>query len=115
MAADGQQADLSKAASVTLDANGNGTATLGPDNGPANWRIDGVILQTTRPGVAPIPRAQVYTNNPIPQNSEGLTYDGSFAQGPCDIGLSRGEQLIVVWTGGKPGDVATVTVTGKKW
>jgi hypothetical protein len=115
MAAGDGQADLNKAATVTLDASGNGTVSLGPDQGPANWHVDGVILQTTRPGVAPIPRAQVWQNSATPQNSQGLTYDGSFSQGPCDISLSRGEQLICTWTGGKAGDVASITVTGKKW
>lgn len=110
----GQTAQLNKAASVTLDANGNGMATLGPDQGPPNWRIDGVILQTNRPGVAPIPRAVVYSTGTGAQNTEGLTYDGSFDQGAADITLTRGQQLIVTWTGGKPGDIATVTVTGEK-
>lgn len=102
---------------VTLDASGAGTIELGPDaaRGPANWRVDGVILQTTRPGQAPVPRAVVYLDEAIPQNSQGLSYDGSFAQGRCDITLTRGQKLVCAWSGGQSGDVATMTITGEKW
>ena len=108
---------LSIGKSVTLNASGAGTVTLGPDSaaGPANWRVDGVILQTTRPGVAPIPKAQVYLDSPTPDNSQGLSYDGSYAQGRCDLIVSRGQSLICQWTGGQAGDVATMTLTGEKW
>lgn len=106
--------------SVTLALVGGvvtGTVELGPDGskGPANWRVDGVIIQTTRPGAAPIPRAQVYLNDASPENSQGLSYDGSFAQGACDITLSRGQKLVCVWTGGQVGDLAYMTVTGERW
>jgi hypothetical protein len=103
--------------SVTLGASGSGSVTLGPDagRGPATWHVDGVIIQTTRPGVAPIPRAQVYLGNAVAGNSQGLSYDGSFAQGSCDLTLARGETLTCQWTGGQAGDVATMTLTGEKW
>lgn len=102
---------------VTLNAAGGGTIELGPDagRGPANWRVDGVILQTSRPGVAPIPRAVVYLDDPVAANTQGLSYDGSFAQGSCDITLTRGQKLVCVWAGGQSGDVASLTLTGEKW
>lgn len=108
---------LTIGASVTLDASGGGRVALGPDasKGPAYWRVDGVILQTTRPGVAPIPRAVVYLDEAVANNSQGLSYDGSFAQGRCDITLGRGQTLVCVWSGGQAGDVATMTLTGEKW
>lgn len=108
---------LNKAVTVTLNASGSGTATLGPDagRGPANWSVDGVILQTNRPGQAPVPRAVVYLDDQSSGSTQGLTYDGSFAQGRCNILVVRGQQIIVTWTGGQAGDTATVTVTGEKW
>jgi hypothetical protein len=108
--------NLNEAASVTLDASGNGKVTLGPDGsrGPATWNIDGVILQTNRPGVAPIPRAQVFIDDAVPANSQGLTYDGSFAQGRVDLTIERGRVLICQWSGGQSGDRASMTVTGTK-
>jgi hypothetical protein len=112
-----QRQSLTIGAQVTLDGTGAGTVSLGPNasRGPANWHVDGVILQTSRPGKAPIPRAQVYLDDAVAQNSQGLTYDGSYAQGRCDITLARGQQLVCIWTGGQAGDIATITLTGEKW
>jgi hypothetical protein len=102
---------------VTLDAAGGGTITLGPDSsrGPATWRITGVIVQTNRPGQSPIPRVQVYLDRVSPDASQGLSYDGSFAQGACDLTITRGQNLICVWAAGQAGDEASLTLTGEKW
>ena len=115
--ADQATTPLQASGSVTLNASGGGTLSLGPDGsrGPANWRVNGVILQTSRPGVAPIPRAQVYLDDAVAAQSQGLSYDGSFAQGACDIVMVRGQKLICTWTGGQSGDVASMTLTGEKW
>jgi hypothetical protein len=96
-----------------------GRVTLGPglngDRGPATWHVTGVIAKTTRPGVAPIPRVEVFQDDAnVAGNSQGVTYDGSFNQGPCDIKLIRGQSLIAVWTGGSPGDIATFILSGTK-
>lgn len=108
---------LLAAAAVTLDGTGAGTVRLGPSDqaGPAYWRVTGVVVQTNRPGVAPIPRFQVYRDEAIAENSLGLYYDGSFGQGSGEEILPRGSRLIGVWTGGQAGDHATMTVTGEKW
>lgn len=107
--------NLTASASVTLGATGAGTATLGPNAGKAHWHVTGVIVQTTRPGEAPVPRVQVYLDQATPGNSQGLTYDGSFNQGGCDLEVVRGQNLIAAWAGGQSGDVATITVTGEAW
>ena len=102
--------------SVVLDSSGEGTVKIGPDvQGPARWRVTGVIVQTNRPGQAPIPRVQVFLDQSAPAGSLGLSYDGSFAQGRTDITIQRGQNLICAWTGGQSGDVASLTVTGQKW
>jgi hypothetical protein len=102
---------------ITLDASGGGTATLGPSSatGPANWHVTGVIVQTNRPGEAPVPRVVVYLDQQSASGTQGLSYDGSFAQGSCDLKLSRGQNLICVWSGGQSGDQASLTLTGEKW
>lgn len=102
---------------ITLDATGGGTATLGPDSarGPATWHVTGVIVQTDRPGQAPIPRAVVYLDEQSASGTQGLSYDGSFAQGSCDLKLTRGQKLICVWSSGQSGDQASLTITGEKW
>lgn len=101
---------------VTLDASGTGEVKIGPEgNGPQNWHITAVIIKTSRPGQAPIPKAQQWLNQKNEGSQVGLTYDGSFKTGVCDITMSRGQYLICEWTGGQSGDLATFTVTGDKW
>jgi hypothetical protein len=107
---------LNTGTSIRLNAAGDGTASIGPDSarGPAVWIIDGVILTNGRPGQAPIPRVQVYIDTVSAANRQGLSYDGSFAQGKCDIRLTRGQQILAVWAAGQPGDICEFTVTGWK-
>jgi len=103
---------------VTLDASGNGILKLGPDNvgsGPSNWNVTGVLGRTNRPGKAPVPRLEVYLDHDDESGAEGVTYDGSFAQGACDITMIRGQQIIAKWFGGSPGDIASLTLSGWKW
>lgn len=94
-----------------------GTTSIGPsDNaGPAVWNVDTVIMKTTRPGVAPIPRVELYLDNASdPGQLQFLSYDGSFTQASGSCTLTRGQKLIAVWTGGSVGDIAFLTVTGVK-
>lgn len=104
---------------ATVSGTVTGSVTLGPglngDRGPATWDVTGVITKTTRPGAAPIPRVEVFLDNANdPGSSQGITYDGSFSQGPCDIPLVRGQKLVAVWTGGNVGDIATFVLSGTK-
>ena len=59
---------------------GYGTVSLGPSDarGPAYWEVTSIIVQSSRPGVAPIPKFQIYLDRIAPEASQGLTYDGSF-------------------------------------
>ena len=113
----GPRVTLHAAGSVMLDGIGAGQIALGPGSsaGPPIWHVTGVIVQTDRPGTAPIPRIQFYRDEVIPENSLGLSYDGSFGQGSADETLTRGQLLIASWTGGQAGDRATFVVTGEKW
>jgi hypothetical protein len=108
-------ANLTQGVSGLLDGTGALQLSIGPDAGPANWRVTSVIVQTDRPYQAPIPRVQVYLDIVDPANSIGLGPDGSFGQFVGEQTLSRGQRLIVVWSGGQAGDRATATVNGEKW
>jgi len=106
--------NLTAGVSGTL-TNGSGQLQIGPDSGPANWRVTSVIVQTNRPYQAPIPRVQLYLDTVDPTNSIGLGPDGSFGQFTGDQMLSRGQHIIAVWSGGQAGDAASLTVNGEKW
>jgi len=108
---------LNAAVLGTANAAGGVIVELGPSSGkgPTTWHVDGVIIGNGRAGLAPIPRVQVYVDTVAASNLQGQSYDGSFAQGKCDITLVRGQKLIAVWTGGQAGDQCAFTVTGTKW
>lgn len=115
MSDDGRM-DLSEGKRVTLDAAGFGRIEIGPESkGAQNWRVTTVILKTSRPGNAPIPRCELWLDQQTEATQKGLTYDGSFKSGSCDFGMSRGQTLIAEWSGGQQGDIAMITVTGDKW
>ena len=101
---------------VTLDASGGGTISLGPESAPGTsaWHITGVIVQTNRPGVSPIPRVQLYRDTATPENSIGLTHDGSFAQAVADEYFPNGSKIVCVWSGGQAGDRASITLNGER-
>lgn len=105
---------LNTSASVTLSSVGSGSVTLGPGNaGPPTWVLGSVILTTNRPGKAPVPMASVYLDSVTPSNLQGVTYDGSFSQADAQgLTLVRGQNLLVLWSGGQSGDVASVSITG---
>lgn len=107
---------LQESASTVLDVNGAGMVAVGPamQPGPAHWSIDGAVIQTSRPGLAPVPQCQLYLNSISPGSSLGLTYDGSFKAAGGSMILNLGDTLYAVWTAGGSGDTATLTVTGTK-
>lgn len=108
--------DLTKGIQGILDAAGAATLRIGPGHaGRQNWHVTALLLKSSRPGVAPIPRAEVWLDSQDVNSQKGLTYDGSFASGQCDIAMSRGQELIVTWTGGQVGDTVYVTVNGEQW
>lgn len=102
--------------SVVLDATGAGQISLGPASAPGSvaWHITGVIVQTNRINVAPIPRAQFYRDSIAPANNIGLTPNGSFGQAKADEKLPNGSKLICVWAGGQSGDIASLTLSGER-
>lgn len=108
--------NLTRGVTGKLDANGSLVLEVGPGAaGKQNWRVTSVLLKSSRPGKAPIPRAEVWLDSQDAQSQQGLTYDGSFASGHCDITMTRGQVLIVQWTGGQQGDTVQFTVNGSQW
>lgn len=103
---------LNRSVSVTLNAAGNGTVSLGPGGGPPTWALDALLWQTTRPGAAPVPRIQIFIGTQSLDNLQAQSYDGSFGSASGSAPVSLGQNVIAVWTGGQAGDVATLVVTG---
>ncbi len=100
---------------ATVAGTVTGTVKLGPglnnDRGPASWHVTGVIVTSSRAGVAPIPRLTIVDEVGI---VKGVSYDGSFDSGGCDIRMIRNQFLLATWVGGQVGDVVSMTLSGKK-
>lgn len=109
-------ANLLAGASTVLDASGNGRIELGPQNQPGSqgWNVTGLLIKTSRSGIAPIPSCDVYLDNIDPTSLVAVMYDGSRNQGAGEQKLSMGQRLIAIWTGGQSGDVATMVLSGTR-
>lgn len=110
---------LNEQVTVTADAAGGATASIGPDSGrgPARWNVTklGVVnALASRRGQPPIPVCNVYIESESLANLLEGTYDGSFDFTDVDLDLTRGQTLIAVWAGGQAGDRMTLSVTGFK-
>lgn len=105
---------LNTGGSVTLDALGNGTVILTPNSGPPTWNVTKVTVFTSRPGLAPVPRFTLYLGDTVPNDVLGITYDGSFDESDLSVSVTRGQNLIGVWSGGQSGDLATMSIYGEK-
>lgn len=112
-------AKLNLADTVILDGSGNGTAQLGPQ-GSSVWT--GVIIAIqVAPGVSgavanpKTPQANYYVG---PRADPSYLVDfttmgnGNSSARAAGYPISVGELVIVVWSGGQPGYVATLSLLG---
>lgn len=99
---------------VTLDASGNGTVYLQPEVHWDQWEVTRVVVKTTQPsGSTPVPTAEVYLNDEVPfDNHHGGTRDGDLDVAQGSILLHAGDQLLIVFTAGRPGDTAMASAHG---
>ena len=99
---------------VTLDVNGNGTITIYPDPYWDEWIVTRVPVRTNQPaGSFPVPSANVWLNDPlVPDNHHGGTRDGDLDVGTGRVPVGSDDVLLVVFTGGRAGDIAYATAWG---
>lgn len=111
---------LNAAVTVTANASGAATATIGPDSGrgPARWSVTTVGVRNelaARRGQPPIPACNVYQDEESAANWLSGTYDGSFdVDSEVRVELGRGQVIVAVWAGAQSGDRLTLSVTGTK-
>lgn len=113
----GDRMPLRRGGSVVLDAGGNGTVTIFPDTGWQTWEVERVTVRTNQGATqTPYPQAELFVDlAPVASSSRGATASGQndvfdASGGPIRVGSADG--LTIAWTGGVPGSIATVTVTG---
>lgn len=99
---------------IVLDANGNGRAAIGPTYGPPTWHVTSIGVRTSSPGQGNIPMCATYRATEDSNGWLDTTYDGSADSNTVTFDITQGTQIIAVWTGGNPGDVATLSVLGTR-
>lgn len=107
---DGQPLNL--AASVKLDASGNGTAQLSPGIGQV-WNLTAAAVSTSTAVL--FPTCSIYVGATIsPSTFVDATYTGN--QDSTDrvnlYPLMFAETIFAVWAGGDPGAIATLSILG---
>jgi len=118
-APDTVNADLNESAQVTLDGSGNGTARLTPRGGTRNsgyiWHPNTLFVSCSTNTLEA--QAVAYVSYGIQSNAPtdaiGQTLSGSTGD-TCGMtqNLRPGDWITVKWTGGDPGAIATMRVTG---
>jgi hypothetical protein len=106
-------------ASVTLDSNGNGTATIGPRRVREHWQLNYAAVSVTPPAGQQFPvkdaQCSLYMGaGASPGHLISQTGTGSSGD-TCGLGgmdMQSGSVLIAVWTAGDAGQVATLSVGG---
>lgn len=104
---------LDQAASVVLDAEGYGQVIFQPDSWQT-WTITSINVRTDQ-GVTetPVPQATVYLGDVSPGQIVAQTWMGN--RGSADgsaVVVQPSQRLIVEWTGGVPGSLATASLYG---
>jgi hypothetical protein len=104
------RAVLDQSAAVVLNASGAGYVYLAPD-GMTVWRVTHVQVATTT-GPADQSQAALYRSGIFPHRLLGQTAQGGGDTLSFEATLRPGDTLVCLWSGGNPGDTATLNATG---
>ena len=97
---------------VTLDASGNGTATVSVPWGQ-RWRVTTFTTQTNQaPTTTPYPNFNVDRGGIDPSNGIAHTYAGQQDTATGDELFFAGETITCRWTTGVVGSLATAHIIG---
>lgn len=103
-------------AQITLDGSGNGTARLGPSGHGVVWTAGQVSVRTAQAVSTGTCQCSIYVGD---DTSQVNFTDGTFSGDTGDstdaasgMELRAGKYVFAVWSGGVPGDIATLRVTG---
>lgn len=103
---------LQTSVSAQFDPASIATAITGPARARHTWRVTRFVTTAGAPGDSVM--LTLYRNSDLPGNVIDSTYQGVQATSETDITLLEGERLIAIWTGGSPGTIATLNITGEE-
>lgn len=93
---------------TTLDSSGNGSVTLQPSNAHQTWHVTNVVVQTNPSSPTDVPECRITVGGSIVDT----TYNGNNDSSDSKYDVPPGTSMVVSWTGGDPGILATVSVSG---
>lgn len=100
--------------SVKLDASGNGQVQFDVRSSNQQYRIDTVVVSTNQASTSsPYPTATLYENNVQAGMSNGASWTGNQDTFGGEFIIDAGTDLIVAFTGGITGSIATAVITGR--
>lgn len=103
-------------ANVTLNGSGNGTASVGPLTARETWHPENAHVSVSSANSEA--SCVIYVgDSALQRNQRDTTFTGSSGDASDKIGadiVKPPHKIWAVWTGGDPGAVATLTVTGSK-
>lgn len=101
---------------VKLDGSGGGTVRLGPAGHGITWALGAISVKTAQAVSTGVCQCNIYVGddasatNFLDGTFSGDTGDATSRAAGAQIRL--GKYVFAVWTGGVPGDIATLTLTG---
>lgn len=101
---------------ITLNGSGAGTASLGPTGHGVVWTLGTISVRTGQTVSTGTCQCSIYVGDDASATNfadatfSGDTGDSTNAASGRQIRL--GKQVWAVWSGGVPGDIATLTITG---
>lgn len=103
---------LDTSAQVTLDASGNGSVSLAPKSF-RTWQVTTINVRTSQ-GVTdtPVPQCTVYLGSIGDGQIIAQTWMGNRSTAGGNLLVQPSQPLIVEWSNGVPGSVATVSLYG---
>lgn len=104
---------LDESATVTFDANGQGTAFIGPNVYGTSWSLNRITTSCTSPPTNQVTFI-VYKGFISPGTQIGGTFSGQQDSDETTLDLKCGDLLVCQWTGGNQGDSGTVSLFGTK-
>jgi hypothetical protein len=101
---------------VVLNGSGNGTARIGPIGAREKWYAATAAVSCATNAAEALCRLYV-GDQPIPSNYVDGTLSGSTGDSTGRVAgapITLGRYIWAVWTGGDPGTVATLAVSGTR-
>lgn len=104
--------------SVTLDGSGNGTIRTGPTSHRETWRVSTVSVKCSATVTTGACEARLYVGNAATDpNFRDNTFSGdtgAISDVLSDEDVRLPNAIIITWTGGVAGSIATAILTGSK-